>query len=77
MSRPAHDRANDELGVPSKKFIGVFWDDEKDFWQVRVKTDQGWADCGHSYDEEEAARLHDECVVELVPGNPKLNFPDA
>jgi hypothetical protein len=70
-------RAEEDYLVPSKKYLGVFWDDEKDQWAVRVKLPKGgWADCGHFLDEEEAARHYDECLVELTTGHLKLNFPE-
>lgn len=61
--------------VPSKKFKGVFFDQEDDTWLARVELSEGYTDCGHFLDEEAAARAYDHCAQQLLD-NPELNFPD-
>ena len=71
------DPPDDEVElIPSKRFIGVFWDSENDVWRVRIETNEGTA-IGESFlSEEDAARHYDECAIDLLPGIPHLNFPD-
>lgn len=67
----------DEGLIPSKRFIGVWWEDENDRWLVRVHLDEhDTSDCGYFYDEVQAAHAYDRAVLDLVPGDPKLNFPE-
>lgn len=67
--------------VPSKKFLGVFYDKEQEYWRVIVTTDDSengsTMEGGHSHDEVEAAHMYDECVLDVKAGKPKLNFPDG
>lgn len=67
----------DENLIPSKRFIGVWWDPDNDFWVVRVETDEETVDCGEFLDEVEAAHKYDECIADLSTGRlPELNFPN-
>lgn len=62
--------------IPSKRYIGIFFDDEEDLWKVVIDTDGGVVQCGEFQDEIEAAHEYDQCVIDLVPGIPELNFPN-
>ena len=61
----------------SSKFVGVFWNAQRNKWQASIKVNGKSKHLGLFLVEEEAARAYDSSALEQYGDRARLNFPST